>query len=394
MRQRLIENTAASSCCQMLLLVCAIVSAANAQVAVASQAELWHGLTVNSHGVLEKNGHPYRGIGVNFVGALRRLLVNPTDPSVASDFQELKAYHIPFVRFPALAAWGTPAQCRKYIVKVYESNPGRYFRAMDKLCAIAEKNHVGLIPSLFFTFWPDALAREQGLAVWNNPRSRIYRIWTQFVTQMVKRYAHNPAIWAWEFGNEFNLAMDLPNAKTQFPGYKPAWDYTHAQMWQLYARFVHLVRQYDPYHIIEAGNSRPRNSSWHNMVDHTWKKDTPAQWAYMLKRDNAAFDVICVHEYGSQAPSNIARVAVLAKTWRKPVFVGEFGVPGPEAKSRRLFTATLHSILKAKVALAAVWVFDKRNQTTGNQDYSITGTNGRRFMLKAVESANIRLGHK
>ena len=394
MRQRSMTRATISSFCLLILLAWGTLSAVNARAAVAAKAALWHGLTVSPRGVLEKHGQPYRGIGVNFVGALRRLLANPDDPSVPHAFKELQTYHIPFVRFPALAVWGSDARCRAYVEQVYKSDPRHYFHAMDKLCAIANKYHVGLIPSLFFTFWPNALAREHGLAVWNNPKSRTYRIWTQFVTQMISRYAHNPAIWGWEFGNELNLRMDLPNARTHFRNYESSWQYTHAQMWQLYARFVHLVRQYDPYHIIEAGNSRPRDSSWHNMVDHTWKKDTPAQWAYMLKKDNAAFDMICVHEYRSPAPSNIARVAALAATWHKPVFVGEFGVPGPKAESRRLFNAILHSILKAKVPLAAVWAFDERNRTTGKQDYSITATNNRRFMLKAIEAANLRFDHK
>ncbi len=348
----------------------------------------WHGLTVDPAGILEKGGRPYHGIGANFVGALRRLLVNPNDSSVPRDFKELETYHIPFIRFPALAVWGTPARCRAYVQKMYQKNPSRYFGAMDKLCAIANHYHVGLIPSLFFTWWPNALAREHGLAVWNNPKSRTYRIWTQYTIQMIKHYEHNPAIWGWEFGNEFNLAMDLPNAKTQFPGYKPSWDYTHAQMWELYGRFVHLVRKYDPYHIIEAGNSRPRSASWHNMMDHTWKKDSPSQWAYMLKMDNAPFDIICVHEYGRLAPPNIARGAKLAARWHKPFYVGEFGASGPPAQSRRLFTAILGSILKAKVPLASVWSFDERSQSSGLNDNSITPTNDRSFMLKAIEAAN------
>ena len=374
-----------------LLMTLNTACAARPLPTTAARIARWHGLTVNVQGVVEKDGRPYHGIGVNFVGALRRLLVNPDDPSVPRAFRELEAYHIPFVRFPALAAWGTPARCRAYVQKMYQKNPSQYFGAMDKLCAIANHYHVGLIPSLFFTFWPNALAREAGLAAWNNPRSRTYKIWTQYTTRMVTRYEHNPAIWGWEFGNEFNLAMDLPNAKTQFPGYTPSWDYTHAQMWELYARFVHLVRKYDPYHIIEAGNSRPRSASWHNMMDHTWQKDSPSQWAYMLKMDNAAFDMICVHEYGTQAPANIAHVVALAAQWHKPVFVGEFGAPGPAAQSRQIYTALLASILKAKVPLAAVWAFDERDQTVGNNDYSITPTNDRSFMLKAVEAANMQL---
>ena len=359
---------------------------AGVQSAVSAPVQLWHGLTVSPGGNLEKDGHPYRGIGVNFVGALRRLLVNPDDPSVPRDFKELEAYHIPFVRFPALAVWGTPARCRRYLDRVYVNNPGSYFTAMDNLCAIANEYHVGLIPSLFFTFWPDALSHHHGLAAANNPQSHVFHIWTQYTIHMVTRYEHNPAIWGWEFGNEFNLRADLP--KTRLPNNKSAWGYTHSQMWELYGRFVHLVRQYDPYHIIEAGNSRPRNDSWHNMVDHTWKKDSPAQWAYMLKKDNAAFDMICVHEYRGLAPANITRVAALAGAWHKPLYVGEFGASGPPAKSRRLFAAILDSILRNNVPLASVWSFDQRLKSSGPHANSITPTNDRRFMLKAIETAD------
>ena len=190
----------------------AIVSNICTTVALAAPAQLWHGLTVSRFGILEKQGRPYRGIGVNFVGALRQLLANPHDRSVAADFKELAAYHIPFVRFPALAAWGSSAHRRRYLDKVYYRHPGRYFGAMDKLCAIANHYHIGLIPSLFFTRWPDALAHEHGLAVWNNPKSLTFHIWTQYTVAMVRRYEFNPAIWGWEFGNELNLKMDLPNA--------------------------------------------------------------------------------------------------------------------------------------------------------------------------------------
>jgi len=350
----------------------------------------WHGLNVNRQGVLEKDGRPYRGIGANYVGALRQLLRNSDKPSVLHDLQQLHQYHIPFIRFPALAAWGSPARCRAYLLKVYASAPQRYFHAMDKLCAMANRYHIGLIPSLFFTRWPNDLAGQKGLTAWNNKHSRTYKIWTTYVKNMVRRYAHNRAIWGWEFGNELNLNVDLPNAG-QHGGYLPSLGYTHVQMWALYTRFVRLIRRYDPQHIIEAGNSRPRWSSWHNMVKHSWQRDTLHQWATMLKKDNAAFDMVCVHEYGASAPANIARVAVLAARWHKPVFVGEFGVPGSKAKSRRLFNAMLQSIVESNIALSAVWAFDEPHQTYGKEDYSITATNNRRYMLAAIESANLRL---
>lgn len=51
----------------------------------------------------------------------------------------------------------------------------------------------------------------------------------------------------------------------------------------------------------------------------------------------------------------------------------------------------LRTILTDKVPLAAVWVFDKRDQISGNNDYSITPTNDRSFMLKAIEAANEKM---
>ena len=107
MRQRSMTRATISSFCLLILLAWGTLSAVSARAAVAAKAALWHGLTVSPRGVLEKHGQPYRGIGVNFVGALRRLLANPDDPSVPHAFKELQTYHIPFVRFPALAIWGS-----------------------------------------------------------------------------------------------------------------------------------------------------------------------------------------------------------------------------------------------------------------------------------------------
>ena len=367
----------------------------------------YSGLSVSSSGVLELNGSPYSGIGVDMVQpALTDLLANDPAP-VKQDFQELQAYHIPFVRFPALAAWGSEASQYSYLSNAYMNDPTQYFNAMNELCAIANQYNVGLIPSLAFSNWPNSLAEgeasssaayaaAQGLAPWTNPTSPVDQIWTQYVTQMVTRYEHNPAIWGWEFGNELNLQMDLPNAASLFPGYQPSWDYTHAQMWNVYQQFVGLVRQYDPYHIIEAGNSFPTSSSYHNMVDGTWTTDTPAQWAYMLKMDNSPFDMISGHAYGSTALEDINAAVAVSQQEHKPLFVGEFGVPGTKAESQALFQEMLNTLVADKVPLAAVWAFDETGQTAAAGEasyYSITPTNGRSFMLAEIEAANAADGN-
>ena len=59
------------------------------------------GLSVNSAGVLTRNGAPYRGIGVNYYDAFIRTLRNPQDDSYRAGFSKLGANNIPFARFAA-----------------------------------------------------------------------------------------------------------------------------------------------------------------------------------------------------------------------------------------------------------------------------------------------------
>jgi hypothetical protein len=73
----------------------------------------------------------------------------------------------------------------------------------------------------------------------------------------------------------------------------------------------------------------------------------------------------------------------------KPLFVGEFGVPGnPTPESRRRFAEVLAQIERLQVPLAALWVFDFDGQAT---DWSVTATNARAYQLQAVAEANRRL---
>ena len=51
-----------------------------------------------------------------------------------------------------------------------------------------------------------------------NPNSKANQFIRQFTQEMVQRYNDSPAIWGWEFGNEANLAVDLPNAQAHRGG--------------------------------------------------------------------------------------------------------------------------------------------------------------------------------
>jgi hypothetical protein len=97
-------------------------------------------------------------------------------------------------------------------------------------------------------------------------------------------------------------------------------------------------------------------------------------------------NVISIHEYRGAARLDQA-VAAAAKA-RKPLFVGEFGVPGaPSEATRRQFAELLGRIEAARVPLAALWVFDYR----GQGEWNVTAANDRAWQLEAVAEANRRL---
>ena len=108
-----------------------------------------------------------------------------------------------------------------------------------------------------------------------------------YVRQMVRRYRDSPALWAWEFGNEYNLAADLPNASEHRP---PVWpnlgtapsrsardDMTHEAIRTAFTAFAKEVRKHDSWRPITSGNAFPRPSAWHQMREHSWTQDTPEQ---------------------------------------------------------------------------------------------------------------------
>jgi hypothetical protein len=160
--------------------------------------------------------------------------------------------------------------------------------------------------------------------------------------------------------------------------------------------FGKLVRRLDQDRIIISGNSAPRPSAWHNTAERSWTLDSREQFSEILLRDNPdPLSVLGVHWYPShenrfskEQPASLADVAEVmittAQRARKPLFIGEFG----DKRDRAGFTELLHTIEQAGVPLAALWVFDLKQQ---DKDWNITATNDRAYMLQAIADANRRL---
>jgi len=347
------------------------------------------GLSVRD-GVLLRDGAPCREIGVNYFNALSRTLTDHNDTSYDAGFRTLAENGIPFARFMCTGFW--PSE-----MKLYVEDKGKYFALLDGVIHSAEKHGIGLIPSLFWYLptVPDLV--HEPCDQWGNPTSKTQEFMRAYTREIVTRYVDSPAIWAWEFGNEYNLGADLPNAKDRLPAVLPQFGtapsrserdiLTHEMVRTAFREFAREVRKYDQHRMISSGNSIPRPSAWHQMHEGTWTKDSPEQFAEMLAGDNPdPVDTISVHIY-EDAAGRLAEASHVARGAGKPLFVGEFGVPGEGPEPMERFHSLLRLIEDAQVPLAALWVFDFKVQS----DLNVRADNARSYQLKAIAEANRRI---
>jgi len=344
-------------------------------------------LTVQADGTLRLDNRPFTGVGVNYYSAFYRTLENANDTYYESGFAALGRWGVPFARLDVSAYW--PSNTGFFF-----TNRTEYFRRLDGVVAAAERHGVGLIPTLFwttFTFPDLAGERLDQLAVSNSVTRQKMR---EFATEIVNRYKHSRAVWAWEFGNEWSLAVDLPNG-SEPELLPPTWTNlgnpgTRDPVRDVLATDTilpamvdigRLIKELDPGRPLSTGHAMSRPSQWHQdqwkrgllPIDSAWTTDSVAQAEEIaLRQCPDPYDLLSVHVYGSD-PERLPNFATFATREGKALFAGEFGTaPADEAKYAAMLTA-----VRAHSPLSAVWVFDR-----SVDDFNITTTNARSWMLR------------
>jgi hypothetical protein len=355
-------------------------------------AETNRGLAAGPHGELLLNGKAFRGIGVNYYDAFVRLLGDGKLRDVEAGFRVLASNRIPFIRFSACGYW--PIDWR-----LYQTNRQEYFSRMDAVVKLGERYGVGLIPSLF---WHQPTISDlvgEPVDQWGNSASKTHEFMRAYVREVVTRLRGSPAVWAWEFGNEFNLPADLPNSAEHRAPVLPTLgtagsrsvrdDLTHAHIRTALAEFAREVRRHDPLRLIISGNAFPRPSAWHQQHEGNWKLDALEQWAEMLAADNPApIASLSGRLYSTNDFAALASAMAQSKQLGKPLLIGEFGVPGTLAESaQRQFREWLDALDTNGVPLAALWVFDFEGQA---KDWNVTAENTRHDQLRQIAKLNAR----
>ncbi len=353
-------------------------------------------------GVLKKGGLPYQGVGANYFSLFSRLIADANDTSSLANLSVLARRDIPFVRFMAGGFWPVDWQ-------LYQTDRQAYFERFDRVVRCAETHGVGLIPSLFWHLSTVSDIVGESLDQMGDPDSKTNAFMRQYTQEVVTRYRNSPAIWGWEFGNEYNLGVDLPNHAQHRPPVVPRLgtakerterdELTFDQLRVAFVEFARTVREHDKTRVIISGNAMPRPSAWHNVNENTWTRDTDAQFGAILLRDNPdPMDTISVHLYpnakgvypGGAAPVEeaLSLAAQHAARAGKPLFLGEFGAPrkfGDAQEQEAAFRRFLEAIKRHRVPLAAFWVFDYDRQES---EWNVSPSNDRAFLLDLVSRHN------
>ena len=362
-------------------------------MACMAHAEKQKGLAVKD-GRFIKDGVVYRGVGANYFELLRRILRDPTNTTSLVGLEKLAQSGIPFVRF------GGPYFAKEW--RLYLEDRAEYFRRFDLVVRKAEEVGIGLIPSLFWTLTLCETVNEPR-DQWGNLQSKTLERMRQYTVDVVSRYQNSPALWAWEFGNEMNLLVDLPNAGDVRPKHgSERDDVTSAHLVTMLTEFARTVRTLDATRPIISGNSHARTSAWNNTAFKNFNLDSSAQAREIILRDNPApLDTLGIHFYGDHSVQEslggwvtnrrhyLGWLRELADATQRPIFIGEFGVAQKKDVQtvRPIFEALLTEMEATGVDLAAFWVYDLPAQ---NGVWSVTAENDRAYMLALTVEANRR----
>ena len=351
-------------------------------------------------GIVMYQGEPYRAMGINYNNCFSLLLADANNRDFIEGFRILKEdYKIPYIRFMA-CTFDHPGW------ELYAKNPEEYFRRMDLIVKQAEKQQLGLIPSLFWYVVAVSDYVGEPLSMLGNENSKSRIFFRKYTVEMVKRYKDSPAIYGWEIGNEYMLFADLPKYD-HLPPKKTGSEKPRTKvdkllrpmLLDLYQDFHKTIRKIDKDRIIVTGDSIPRAQAWHNRNEDSWDQDTMQQWIELFQADTPnCYEVVSFHLY-EQADIDyfkdkvsleqvVSTITQICRNNKKVIWCGELGMPGKDEKARELFFRMMKTVENNNIELSAIWNFILTGRY--QPDWDILPQGKRTYMLDAVKELNER----
>jgi hypothetical protein len=345
------------------------------------------------NGKVMHGGKEYSSIGANFFSAFYNAFITPSSKEYNEVFDLMNSYGIEYCRLNFGLFW--PINYKKW-----DENKQLYYQTMDEVVKSAEQHKIGLICSMFWNTQGVSDFYDEPANAWGDKNSKTRQYMADYIQLVVSRYKESPSIWGWEFSNEFNLVLDLPNAAdlrngTIHPGLGTRLkrdkndDLTTDIATPLLKDFAVLVRKYDPYNrIITSGNGEPRPTQYNQRVNNIWKTDTQSEMAQTIDwHDPAPMDCVSIHTYDllerfleDNSYTNILKVFKDESLKQgKALFIGEFHWAEPN------YEQIVDAIVLNKIPLSAVW-------SLGEVEYSLaTKPERQKQVLTYIKNANQKL---
>ncbi len=324
-----------------------------------------------SNGVLTLNGQPAALPSVNIFD-LTYLYI--TDPALGqAKLQRARNAGFKAIRFFAAGTYNESSTLFP-AVELWESTSTKptFFAALDRMEEDASALGLKLIPSLITGYSdPSERFRPTGVACKGSPfslpmlpGSENRATMTRFAQEVASRYKESRTVLFWEISNEANLnAMhrnpaDLCVTREQIAGYL--------------AEVSGKIKQVDSNHLVAGGAIQEDNSV--PLADIPGRFNDAAD-SFIYYTAIPGIDISTVHIYdqysyrdGSGLPQSAAQFLTyfndVAIAMERPLWIGEFGVPGDTGWSENNFNDAPMSVLLAqkylRIGLSSAWNWESK----------------------------------
>ena len=350
------------------------------------------GIQVNENGVMQLAGKDIYIAGTNCYNLFNQCFDDFSSAEAKRTLDVLKENGISLVRF----------NCGGYSyndLRFYMQNKQAFLDLLYEIVNYAEELEIGLIPSFFWLYHAVPDYYDEPLRSWGRADSKTVQFLCNYTKDIVSTLKDSKAIFAWEFGNEFNLSCNLPNANEHMPAlpahstrtsrttedYLSAEDVSYAM-----TRFIQTIRALDDTgRMITSGNATLRPSQYNQLKYNSWEQDSYEEY----KQITAMFapegaDTISEHVYFQSQKTfgqeltlaqYLSYMTQMAKELKKAYFVGEWG--GGSSEDMTSYREIGNDFVDAGVQICLLWNFNLHENSI---EYSFSADSIRGQRLFAV----------
>ncbi|MBQ5801885.1 MAG: hypothetical protein IIW27_02500, partial [Clostridia bacterium] len=246
------------------------------------------GLKQNGNNQMTYNGKVVKWQGVNYFGLFGNCFSYSTgsvnEAGVQNCFrglEELAAYNVKAIRFSCgffYSGWWNAC----YMQNEQQKIDTMYL--VKRLFNKAASLNIGLIPSVFWTGYIHEVVGE-GVRAWGDPNSKTIAFAMQYQRDLMDAVNDHPALFMWEFGNEWNLGQDLG-------GTTATDNHVMRQVW------TEVVNERNTYNrVIGSGDAIMRSSAWNLYNNGSWSQDTIDQHREIIRYINPGITAVSAHIY-------------------------------------------------------------------------------------------------